>query len=168
MSKYRQIIESKKYTFEDTAFDRLMQHRIYKVLLICNLYDAFILEEDGRIDERIFNEYFSQNLRYPPIFIQAHTVAEAFKVLKNEPIDLIITMLTVEGINAFKLAQKIKESHPEKPIVVLTPFSREVSLWLEREDNNAIDYVFCWLGNADILLAIIKLIEDRMNLKQDL
>lgn len=167
MSKYRQIIESKKYIFEDTAFDRLMQRRIYKVLLICNLYDAFILEEDGRIDEKIFNEYFSQNLRYPPIFIQAHTVAEAFKVLKNEPIDLIITMLTVEGVNAFNLAQKIKESYTEKPIVVLTPFSREVSLWVEREEKNSIDYIFCWLGNADILLAIIKLIEDRMNLNHD-
>lgn len=167
MSNYRQIIESKKYTFEDTAFDRLMQHRIYKVLLICNLYDAFILEEDGRIDERIFNEYFSQNLRYPPVFIQAHTVNEAFKVLKNEPIDLIITMLTVEGVNAFNFAQKIKESYPEKPIVVLTPFSREVSLWVEREEKNSIDYIFCWLGNTDILLAIIKLIEDRMNLLHD-
>ncbi len=167
MSNYRQKIESKKYTFEYTAFDRLMQHRIYKVLLICNLYDAFILEEDGRIDERIFNEYFSQNLRYPPVFIQAHTVAEAFKILESEPIDLIITMLTVEGINAFKLAQKIKENYQEKPIVVLTPFSREVSLWVEREEKNSIDYIFCWLGNTDILLAIIKLIEDRMNLSHD-
>ncbi len=167
MSKYRQIIESKKYTFADTAFERLMQHRIYKVLLVCNAYDAFMLEEDGRIDERIFNEYFSQNLRYPPIFIQAHTVLQAFRILEQEPIDLVITMLTVEGIDAFRLAGRIKTIYPDKPIVVLTPFSREVSLWLEREDINSIDYVFCWLGNADILLAIIKLIEDRMNLKHD-
>ncbi len=167
MSKYRQIIESKKYTFSDTAFERLMQHRIYKVLLVCNAYDAFMLEEDGRIDERIFNEYFSQNLRYPPIFIQAHTVLQAFKILEKEQVDLVITMLTVEGVDAFKLAERIKTIYPDKPIVVLTPFSREVSLWLEREDINSIDYVFCWLGNADILLAIIKLIEDRMNLKHD-
>ena len=137
------------------------------MLFRSNAYDAFMLEEDGRIDERIFNEYFSQNLRYPPIFIQAHTVLQAFRILEQEPIDLVITMLTVEGIDAFRLAGRIKTIYPDKPIVVLTPFSREVSLWLEREDINSIDYVFCWLGNADILLAIIKLIEDRMNLKHD-
>ena len=126
-----------------------------------------MLEEDGRIDERIFNEYFSQNLRHPPTFLQAHTVVEAFNILEEEGIDLVITMLTVEDIDAFKLARRIKNIYPKKPIVVLTPFSREVSLWLENGDNSAIDYVFCWLGNADILLAIIKLIEDKMNLKHD-
>ena len=167
MSKYRQLIESKKYTFVDTSFDQLMKRRIYKVLLVCNTYDAFMLEEDGRIDERIFNEYFSLNLRYPPVFIQAHSVLQAFKILEDDAIDLIITMLTVEDINAFKLARRVKDIYPNKPIVVLTPFSREVSMWLEREDLSVIDYVFCWLGNADILLAIIKLIEDKMNLRSD-
>ena len=167
MSKYRHIIESKKYTFIDTSFDKLMKKRIYKVLLICNTYDAFMLEEDGRIDERIFNEYFSLNLRYPPVFIQAHSILQAFRILEEDSIDLIITMLTVEDIDAFKLARRIKDIYPNKPIVVLTPFSREVSMWLEREDMSAIDYVFCWLGNADILLAIIKLIEDKMNLLSD-
>ncbi|HBX53184.1 MAG TPA: phosphoenolpyruvate synthase [Bacteroidales bacterium] len=167
MSKYRQLIESKKYTFIDTSFDLLMKRRIYKVLLICNTYDAFMLEEDGRIDERIFNEYFHLNLRYPPVFIQAHSVSQAFKILEDDSIDLVITMLTVANTDAFKLARKIKDVYPNKPIVVLTPFSREVTLWMEREDMSAIDYVFCWLGNADILLAIIKLIEDKMNLGAD-
>lgn len=167
MPNYKNIIESKKYTFVDTSFDQLIQHRIHKVLLVCNSYDAFMLEEDGRIDERIFNEYFSQNLRHPPTFLQAHTVVKAFNLLEEESIDLVITMLTVEDLDAFKLARRIKNLYPKKPIVVLTPFSREVSMWLEKEDNSAIDYVFCWLGNADILLAIIKLIEDRMNLKHD-
>jgi len=118
MSKYRQLIESKKYTFVDTSFDQLMKRRIYKVLLVCNTYDAFMLEEDGRIDERIFNEYFSLNLRYPPVFIQAHSVLQAFKILEDDAIDLIITMLTVEDINAFKLARRVKDIYPNKPIVV--------------------------------------------------
>jgi len=145
-----------------------MQKRIYKVLLICSSYDAFMLEEDGRIDEQIFNEYVSLSLRYPPVFIQAHTAREVLKVLQEERIDLIISMLNVGEIDTFNLAKMLKARHPNIPIVVLTPFSREVSIRLQREDLSAIDYVFCWLGNADLLLAIIKLIEDKMNADHDI
>ena len=152
----------------DTSFDKLMQKRIYKVLLICSSYDAFMLEEDGRIDEQIFNEYVSLSLRYPPVFIQAHTAREVLKVLQEERIDLIISMLNVGEIDTFNLAKMLKARHPNIPIVVLTPFSREVSIRLQREDLSAIDYVFCWLGNADLLLAIIKLIEDKMNADHDI
>jgi len=157
----------KKYQFTDIPFELLMQKRIYKVLLICSTYDAYMLEEDGRIDDRLFEEYVSLNLRYPPIFVQAHTEADAFNVLEQDNIDMIITMLDIDNFNAFCLAKKIKAVYADKPIVVLTPFSREVTLQIEKEDISAIDYVFCWLGNTDLLLAIIKLIEDKMNLKHD-
>mgnify|MGYP000919117801 FL=1 len=167
INDYHQIIESKKYTFIDTSFEMLMQKRIYKVLLICNYYDAFMLEEDGRIDERLFNEYTQHSLRYPPLIIQAHSIEEAEQIIEEGTIDLIITMLNIGSVDAFKLARNIKAKYPFKPIVILTPFSREVTMRLQREDMSAIDYVFCWLGNADLLLAIIKLIEDRMNLKHD-
>ncbi len=154
--------------FSDTAFDRLMQRRIYKVLLICSAYDAFLLEEDGRIEEQIFNEYVSLNLRYPPQIIHVKTAKKAFKVLAKGNIDLVITMLSVGGMDPFLMAKKVKKKYEQIPIVVLTPFSREVSLRLSREDTSAIDYIFCWLGNADILLAIIKLIEDVMNVEHDI
>lgn len=167
MSKFSEILESKKYTLSETSFEKLMQRRIHKVLLICNTYDSYMLEEDGRIDEKIFNEYASQNLRQPPTFKQTNTVSDAFNILRNEDIDLIITMLAIEGTNAFRLAKEIKSLYPSKPIVVLTPFSREVSIWLETGDTTSFDYVFCWLGNTDILLAIIKVMEDRMNLEHD-
>ena len=156
------------HSFSETAFDQLMQKRIHKVLLICSSYDAFMLEEDGRIDEQLFNEYVSLSLRYPPHFIQVSSAGEAFKVLEEEQIDLIITMLSVGEMDPFSLSRRIKELCPHIPIVVLTPFSREVSMQLEREDTSAIDYVFCWLGNANLLLAIIKLIEDRMNADYDI
>ncbi len=145
-----------------------MQKRIHKVLLICSSYDAFMLEEDGRIDEQIFNEYVSLNLRYPPIFIQAHSAREVLTILQEEQIDLIITMLNISDMDAFNLARVLKSRNPDTPIVVLTPYSRDVSLRLQKEDLSAIDYVFCWLGNADILLAIIKLIEDKMNAEYDI
>ncbi len=157
----RQILTS------ETSFNNLMKKRIYQVLLISSKYDAFILEEDGRIDEQIFNEYVSLNLRYPPQFIQAATEEEAFTILEEINIDLIVTMLSVDKTSSFELAFRLKKKYPSKPIVVLTPFSREISIKLVNEDLSAIDYVFCWLGNADILLAIIKLIEDKMNLEHD-
>lgn len=154
--------------FVDTSFHKLMQRRIHKVLLICSSYDAFILEEDGRIEEQIFKEYVSLNLRYPPNFFKVNSGQEALDRLKTESFDLIISMLNIGELEIFSLAHTFKELHPDTPIVVLTHFSREVSLRLEKEDLSAIDYVFCWLGNADLLLAIIKLIEDKMNADNDL
>jgi len=162
------ILDLQKYDFTDTSFNLLMQKRIHKVLLICSNYDNYMLEEDGRIDERIFNEYVSLNLRYPPVFIQTNNADDAFKVLKTEGIDLVISMVSLKGTDVFVLAKKIKEQYEDIPIVVLTYFSREVSLRLEGEDLSAIDYVFCWLGDASLILAIIKLIEDKMNAEHDI
>ena len=156
-----------KYKFSDPSFSKLMQRRIRRVLLICSNYDAFMLEEDGRIDEQIFNEYASQSLRYPPIFFKADSSEKAFDLLKSEPVDLVIEMLNIGDIEPFDLANKIKKTYPKIPIVVLTHFSREVSLKLQNEDLSAIEYVFCWMGNADLLLAIIKLLEDKMNVEHD-
>jgi len=153
--------------FTHTSFDNLMKKRIYHVLLVSSTYDAFILEEDGRIDEQIFNEYVSLNLRYPPQFIQASSESEVLEVMKEIHIDLIITMLSAEETDDFSWASRIKQDYPDIPIVVLIPFSRRTAIQLSEENLIAIDYVFSWLGNADLLLAIIKLIEDRMNVDQD-
>ncbi len=152
----------------DTSFNLLMQKRIRKVLVICSQYDFYMLEEDGRIDEHIFNEYVSLNLRYPPVFIHADSAKKSLNILKNDDIDLIIEMLSIGDIDAFQLAKQLKKAYADIPIVVLTHFSREVSIRLEKEDLSAIDYVFSWLGNPDIFLAIIKLIEDSMNAYNDI
>lgn len=167
MEKKPNDLKAGNYYFAETAFDTLMKKQIKSVLLICSKYDAFMLEEDGRIEEQIFNEYVSLNLRYPPVFHQATSAEEAFLVLKNQSVDLVIAMLNVEGMDTFTLAKKIKDLYPQKPIVVLTPFSREVSLKLSKVDLWAVDYVFAWLGNAHIMLAIIKLIEDGLNAEHD-
>ncbi|MGE0089900.1 MAG: PEP/pyruvate-binding domain-containing protein [Bacteroidales bacterium] len=167
MSFYTNQQDSLKIDFSDTSFNLLMQKRIHKVLLIASSYDSFMLEEDGRIDEQIFNEYVSLNLRYPPIFILASSAEKAFEIMKTDNIDLVISMLRIGSSDTFSFARSIKTFYPDIPIVVLTHFSREVTVRLEKEDLGAIDYVFCWLGNADLLLAIIKLIEDRMNANYD-
>jgi CheY-like chemotaxis protein len=157
----------KNYYFADPPFNQLMKSRINKILLLCSNYDAFMLEEDGRIDEQIFNEYVSLNLRYPPQFIQTNSSVEAYKILKEGQIDLIINTLSVQDRDPFEFSKELKKKYPHIPIVVLTSFSREVSVKLDNEDLSAIDHVFCWLGNADLLLAIIKLIEDKMNVEYD-
>jgi len=144
-----------------------MTHRIYNVLLYASKYDAFVLEEDGRIDELIFNEYTSLNLRYPPRFTLVSNEEQANVLLKERTFELIISMPSGDSINPFQWAKSVKQRFPEIPIVVLTPFSRSVSKRIANEDLSAIDYVFSWLGNSDLLLAIIKLIEDKMNVEED-
>ncbi|HEY9114824.1 MAG TPA: PEP/pyruvate-binding domain-containing protein [Bacteroidales bacterium] len=160
------VFAQKNY-FDDVSFSKLMRRRIHNILLISSVYDAFMLDEDGRIDEQIFYEYMTLNLRFPPRFLNATNEKEAFAILKEENIDLVITMLSGDEKNTFQLADDIKQKYPDVPIVVLTPFSREVNLKLEQNKLGSVDHVFSWLGNADILLAIIKVIEDEMNVEHD-
>ena len=161
------IPDFQNLVFKDTSFANLMNKRIYNVLLIATKYDAFMLEDDGRVDEQIFNEYTSLSLRYPPRFTQVTTEEEALAELKNRNFELIICMPNMDNRDIFAAAKEIKIHYPNIPIVVLTPFSKEVSKRIANEDLSAIDYVFSWLGNAELLLAIIKLIEDKMNAPDD-
>ncbi len=161
------IQDINKLYFKDTSFANLMQKRIYNILLLASKYDAFALEEDGRIDEQIFNEYTSLNLRYPPRFTLVSSEDDAMKQLAERNFDLIISMPSGDSINPFEWAKSIKKRYSEIPIVVLTPFSREVSRRIANEDLSAIDYVFSWLGESNLLLAITKLLEDRMNADAD-
>ncbi len=161
------ISDFKKLVFKDTSFANLMNKRIYNVLLIATKYDSFMLEDDGRVDEQIFNEYTSLSLRYPPRFTQVTTEAEALAELKDRYFELVICMPNMDNRDIFAAAKGIKREYPNIPIVVLTPFSKEVSKRVANEDMEAIDYIFSWLGNAELLLAIIKLIEDKMNAPDD-
>jgi CheY-like chemotaxis protein len=161
-------IDINRLVFKDTSFASLMNKRILNVLLIATKYDAFMLEDDGRIDEQIFNEYTSLSLRYPPRFTQVTTEQEAVSAMLHTHFDLIICMPNMDDTDIFANANRIKSLYPEIPIVVLTPFSREVTRRMSQGDLSSIDYVFSWLGNAELLLAIIKLIEDKMNVDDDI
>lgn len=154
--------------FKDTSFANLMTRRIFNVLLIANPYDAFMLEDDGRVDEKIFLEYMSLSLRYPPRFTQVSTMEEAWQKLEDTTFDLVICMPGTDNNDAFDIARSIKEHYADIPIVVLTPFSHGITKRMQNEDLSIFEYVFCWLGNTDLLLSIIKLIEDKMNLEHDI
>lgn len=153
---------------KETAFQDLMQMRIFNVLLIASPYDAFMMEEDGRIEEQLYFEYVSLHLSSPPRVTQVSHISEAIFALANKHFDLIIAMPGVDVSDTFTGAKEIKRRYPHIPIVVLTPFSKEVSRRLASEDLSSIDYVFSWLGNMDLLLAIIKLLEDKMNAEHDI
>ena len=153
--------------FKDTQFANLMTRRIFNVLLIANPYDAFMLEDDGRIDEKIFNEYTSLSLRYPPRFTQATTCEEALALLSSMTFDLIICMPGTGDNDSFDVARNIKVQYAHIPMVILTPFSHGITQRIANEDLSPFEYIFCWLGNTDLLLSIIKLIEDKMNLEHD-
>ena len=153
---------------KDTAFQNLMQKRILSVLLIATPYDAFVLEEDGRVEEQIYMEYAKLHLTSPPRFTKVANYAEARAALEAQKFDLIIAMPGVDLSETFREAVEMDRLYPDIPFVVLTPFSKEVRRTIANEDLRGVDYVFSWLGNVDLILAIIKLIEDRMNADNDI
>ena len=160
--------EFNNFFLKDVSFVNLMTRRIFNVLIVANPYDAFMLEDDGRVDEKVFDEYTELGMRYPPTFKQVSTTEEANTVLQNTNIDLVICMPGTADNDAFAVAREVKSQHPNIPCVVLTPFSHGITKRMQDEDMSIFDYVFCWLGNTNLILSIIKLIEDQMNLEHDI
>ena len=156
-----------KFILKDVTFVNIMTRHIYNVLIVANPYDAFMLEDDGRVEEKIYDEYMELGLRYPPTFTQVSTIEEAEKVLATTSIDLVICMPGNADNDAFTVARAIKTKFPEIHCIVLTPFSHGITRRMENEDLSIFDYVFCWLGNTNLILSIIKLIEDKMNIAHD-
>ncbi len=152
---------------KDVSFLNLMQRRIANVLIVANPYDAFMLEDDGRVEEKIFSEYMKLGLRYPPSFTQVSTIEEADEALSVTQYDLVICMPGNVDNDAFDVAHAVKQMSPTTPCVVLTPFSHGISRRMQNLNLSIFDYIFCWLGNTELILSIIKLIEDRMNIAND-
>ena len=167
MKNFDETIVGRLY-LKETAFQNLMQNRIFNVLLIATPYDAFMMEEDGRVDEQIYFEYVSLNLSSAPRFTKVANYAEAYEALRQKSFDLIIAMPGVDVSDTFQQAKEIDRLYPDIPFVVLTPFSKEVRRRIANEDLRGVDYVFSWLGNVDLILAIIKLIEDKHNAANDI
>ncbi|MDD2425653.1 MAG: PEP/pyruvate-binding domain-containing protein [Bacteroidales bacterium] len=150
-------------------YKTLMQKRIRRVLMICSSYDAYILEEDGRIEDQIYKEYLDLNLSNPPAFVWANSNLEALSLLENDSdFDLIISMFNVGTPTVFEFSKRCKNNYPDIPFILLINFSKELTRIIENEDCTAIDQIFSWHGNADLILAIIKLFEDRFNADEDI
>ena len=152
-----------------TQTTALMARRIRRILLVCNNYDNFSLEEDGRLDMRIAQEYADLNLSGPPVFQRVSSTREALeKSAAGERWDLVITLYNVGEVDVFSFAHQMKEANPGMPVVLLTSFSKEVYRQLENKDTSCIDYIFNWNGSTDLIIAIIKLLEDSTNAPADI
>lgn len=152
----------------ETDYESLISYRIRNILMICSNYDAFILEEDGQIETQIYKEYTDLNLSNPPKFIWVQTAAEARKMLDTVVgIDMVMCMYNVSDKEVFALSKEIKKDR-NIPFVLLTHFSKEVYRRLEMQDTSSIDRMFCWHGNADLIVAIVKLFEDWKNAEHDI
>ena len=147
----------------------LMARRIRRILLVCNNYDNFSLEEDGRLDMRIAQEYADLNLSGPPTIERVSSTREALqKSADGERWDLVITLYNVGEVDVFSFVAQLKATSPDMPVVLLTSFSKEVYRQLENRDTSQIDYIFNWNGSTDLIIAIIKLLEDSMNAPADI
>ena len=153
----------------NTDYLSLIKFRIRKILMICSNYDAFILEEDGQIESQIYKEYIELNLSNPPKFVWVTDSEQARKVLEgNADIDMVICMYNFADNEVLSLANSLKQGDRKIPFVLLTHFSKEIYRRLQAQDTSAVDYVFSWHGNADLIVAIIKLFEDLKNAENDI
>ena len=152
---------------ETNNYTSLMQKRVRRILLVCNNYDGFALEEDGRIDVQIAQEYTELNLSNPPAIQRAETTKEALTLL-DDSYDLILVVYSAGGSEVWDFAAEAKKQLPQCPIVVLSSFSKEVHRRMEEQDKSNVDYLFNWNNSTDLIIAIIKLIEDRMNAEHDI
>ena len=154
---------------ESRTHYRFMKYRIHKILLVCCSYDGYILEEDGHIESQINQEYLDLNMSNPPSFTRVSSTREALEALaEDDSYDFILTMYNVGEPDVFTFAKLAKERHPQIPIALLTSFSKDIYRRLGEQDRSGLDYIFCWHGNTDLIIAIIKLVEDKMNAEEDI
>lgn len=155
--------------FSEIDYHHLMQRRINKILLVSSSYEGFVLEEDGRIDSQITQEYIDLNLSNPPSITRVSSSIEALELLEMQTgFDLIISMYNVGKLDVFSFGKIIRQKYPHIPFVLLTSFSKDMKRKIEAQDRSGIDFTFYWHGNADLIIAIIKTIEDRMNADNDI
>ena len=158
------------YLLDETwlPFSNLMLRHVYNVLLICSDYDRFTIEEDGRVEEELYKEYTDLGLSNPPKITHTSSEASALRLINERPFDLVITMLDLGSDRVEGLCEEIKKIKPAMPVIALSPSpDHRKAKELKGENCPFIDYMFYWQGNASLFLAMVKLIEDRMNIEHD-
>ncbi len=146
-----------------------MKRRIHRILLVCCSYDGYILEEDGHIESQINQEYIDLNMSNPPSLTRVSSTGEALELLgRDSAFDFVLTMYNVGEPDAFTFGCIMKERYPNIPVALLTSFSKDIYRRIEDQDRSGIDNIFCWHGNTDLIIAIIKLLEDKLNADADI
>ncbi|MEE4111211.1 MAG: phosphoenolpyruvate synthase/pyruvate phosphate dikinase, partial [Desulfobacteraceae bacterium] len=149
------------------VFHELMSNKVFEILLVASPYDAYILEEDGSLASKIINEYRGLNLSRPPRITQAATAAQAMDMLARKPFHLVIAMPHLDDMDVFDLGLQVKRAHADLPVVLLAHSVKGIYPAPEGKDTSGIDQTFIWSGDSDLLLAIVKSMEDRLNVAAD-
>lgn len=147
-------------------FHELMPFKVQEILLVSSLYDAFIMEEDGSLATRLINEYHGLNLSKAPRITRVSTAEEALEILTRKPFDMVMTMPYLGSMDAFELGSEIKKIRPDIPVVLVAHNIR--STFADKIDSHGVDRIFLWCCEADLLLAIIKNVEDHRNVDADI
>jgi CheY-like chemotaxis protein len=148
-------------------FHDLMRHRIMDLLLVCSPYDSFVLEEAGQLSERLLGEFRNLDLHYGPGLATAASGAEALALARQQRRGLVVTALHLGDMTGAQLARRFRDEGLSVPVVLLAFDNRELKDFLARHDVSAAERVFLWQGDARILLAIVKCIEDKLNVEHD-
>ena len=148
------------------GYQDLMQYRIHEILLVSSPYDAFILEEDGKLTEQILSEYIGMNLSYAPRVWSANSAKNAIEMIENRFFDVIIVMMRISDMDPINFSKRIKKNYPKKPIVLLAFDQSEIKN-LSIHDQDIFDEIFIWSGNSNVFPAVIKSIEDKKNIAKD-
>jgi len=148
------------------AYENLAPHQVHDILLVASPYDSFILEEEGRFSDRLLGQYQELDLASPPAFHKASSARKALARMRKESFDLVLTTPHVDDMSPAALRAAIAESHPDVPVVLLTYDRADAQVWSERVDG-AIDDLFLWTGDPRLLMAIVKSVEDRRNVRHD-
>ena len=148
-------------------YQDLMLHRIHEILLIASPYDAYILEQDGKLTEQILSEYIGMNLSYAPRVWNVSSGKSAIDMLGKRNFDLIIIMMRIADINSISLGEKIRSRYPKKPIILLAFDESEIKR-ISMKKRSIFDQIFIWFGDSNVFPAIIKLVEDKKNIKRDI
>ncbi|HPR64764.1 MAG TPA: DUF5752 family protein [Thermoanaerobaculia bacterium] len=150
-----------------SGFHDLMKARVREILLVSSLYDAYVMEEDGRLSERLLSEYEELNLRFIPRITRVSTAEEALSMMERRTFDLVITMMRILDMNPQAFGRRVKDLDPDKEVLLLTYEPLDTRFLIRVREEKSIDKVFYWSGDSRLLLAVVKYVEDLMNIDND-
>ncbi len=169
-SKNRQLLHKFliKHNSDRDIYHDLMPYKVREILLVANLYDAYIIEKEGRFFEQLSGEYYQLNLSSAPRITGVSTPEEALERLQFQHYDLVIVMMGIDKATPLDLSKIIKQIYPNIPILLLLNNNSDIGVFEDGSKKlSYIDKVFVWNGDSKIFLAMVKYIEDKLNVEND-
>ncbi|MEM9696878.1 MAG: hypothetical protein AAGA56_30360, partial [Myxococcota bacterium] len=148
-------------------FQTLMPYRVGEVLLISSDYDAFVLEEDGSLADRLYSRYSELNLSRIPRITHAGTAKAARALLAERNFDLVMTVARIADDDALTLCRFVAKAYPRVPIVLLLLDESDLARIDRFAARQTVARIFQWTGSARSLIAAIKSVEDLKNAEHD-